>query len=118
MSKAESATVVSAAIGREKGHGSDLPAKYQGTAADRHDMSMLGKRQVLRRQFRFWTMLGFASTVMVAWEFCLLVSPFSLQDGGTPAVFWGLIICPFVMVPMYCSLAEVASMSPTAGGRC
>ncbi|TKA62774.1 hypothetical protein B0A55_13003, partial [Friedmanniomyces simplex] len=54
---------------------------------------------------------------MVAWEFCLLVSPFSLQDGGTPAVFWGLVICPLAMIPMYCSLAEVASMSPTAGGQ-
>ena len=45
-----------------------VPLEYQGTETDRHDMSMLGKRQVLRRQFRFWTMLGFASTVMVAWE--------------------------------------------------
>ena len=89
---------------------SNVPAKYVGTAADRRDMNMLGKKQVLRRQFKFSTMLGFASTVMVAWEFVLVVSPFTLQDGGTPGVFWGLIICPFVMMPMYASLAEVASM--------
>lgn len=88
----------------------NIPAKYQGTAFDRRDMSVLGKKQVLRRQFKFSTMLGFASTVMVAWEFCLLVSPFSLEDGGTAAVFWGLFISPFVMIPMYASLAEVASM--------
>lgn len=80
-------------------------------------MSMLGKTQVLRRQFKFSTMLGFASTVMVAWEFVLLVSPFGLEDGGTPAVFWGLLMSPLVMLPVYASLAEVASMSPTAGGR-
>lgn len=97
--------------------GSILPAKYGGTAADRMDMSMLGKKQVLRRQFSFSTMLGFASTVMVAWEFCLLVSPFGLSDGGTPAVFWGVIFSPVVLLPVYASLAEVASMSPTAGGR-
>lgn len=36
---------------------------YQGTAADRREMRMLGKKQVLRRQFKFVTMLGFASTV-------------------------------------------------------
>jgi hypothetical protein len=36
---------------------------YQGTAADRRDMRILGKQQVLRRQFKFVTMLGFASTV-------------------------------------------------------
>lgn len=68
--------------------GKALPARYVGTAADRHDMSILGKKQVLRRQFKFSTMLGFASTVMVAWEFVLLVSPFTLQDGGTAGVFW------------------------------
>ncbi len=65
-----------------------IPGKYRGTQFDRHDMSMLGKKQVLRRQFKFSTMLGFASTVMVAWEFVLLTSPFTLQDGGTPGVFW------------------------------
>jgi choline transport protein len=94
-----------------------VPKTYQGTAADRHEMSVLGKKQVLRRQFKFTTMLGFASTVMVAWEFVLLVSPFGLVNGGTPAVFWGLILSPVVMLPVYASLAEVASMSPTAGGK-
>lgn len=84
--------------------------KYRGTEADRHDMSILGKRQVLRRQFKFSTMLGFASTVMVAWEFVLFTTPFTLEDGGTGGVFWGLLICPFIMLPIYASLAEVASM--------
>lgn len=41
----------------------NVPDQYQGTAADRREMSMLGKKQVLRRQFKFMTMLGFASTV-------------------------------------------------------
>lgn len=79
-------------------------------------MKMLGKKQVLRRQFKFSTMLGFASTVMVAWEFVLIVAPFGLTNGGTPAVFWGILLSPFVLLPVYASLAEVASMSPTAGG--
>ncbi|KAK0794516.1 hypothetical protein LTR91_018459 [Friedmanniomyces endolithicus] len=118
MSKIELAEVrTTPVVDDDKAYGRDVPIKYRGTETDRLDMSMLGKTQVLRRQFKFWTMLGFASTVMVAWEFCLLVSPFSLEDGGTPAVFWGLIICPFIMMPMYASLAEVSSMSPTAGGQ-
>lgn len=94
-----------------------VPQKYAGTDFDKHDMSMLGKKQVLRRQFKFSTMLGFASTVMVAWEFILIVSPFSLANGGTPAVFWGLIMSPIVLLPVYASLAEVASMSPTTAGQ-
>lgn len=94
-----------------------MDEKYQGTSFDRTEMSMLGKKQVLRRQFKFSTMLGFASTVMVAWEFVLIVAPFELTNGGTPAVFWGIVSSPFVLLPMYASLAEVASMSPTAGGK-
>lgn len=96
---------------------SHISHKYAGTDFDRRDMSMLGKKQVLRRQFKFSTMLGFASTVMVAWEFILIVSPFSLANGGTPAVFWGLIMSPIVLLPVYASLAEVASMSPTTAGQ-
>jgi hypothetical protein len=54
---------------------------------------------------------------MVAWEFVLIVAPFGLTNGGTPSVFWGIILSPFVLLPVYASLAEVASMSPTAGGK-
>lgn len=32
---------------------SHVPHKYAGTDFDRHDMSMLGKKQVLRRTFKF-----------------------------------------------------------------
>ncbi|KAI7338264.1 hypothetical protein KC340_g992 [Hortaea werneckii] len=45
---------------------SSVPTKYRGTAADARDMKMLGKTQVLRRNFRFITMLGFARTVMAS----------------------------------------------------
>jgi hypothetical protein len=41
-----------------------VPKTYQGTAADRRELSILGKKQVLRRQFKFTTMLRFASTVV------------------------------------------------------
>lgn len=48
-----------------------LPQKYRGTPADQKDMRVLGKKQVLRRNFRFATMVGFASTVIVSWEILL-----------------------------------------------
>ncbi|KAK3622305.1 hypothetical protein LTR56_022270, partial [Elasticomyces elasticus] len=92
MSKGTSAATGASPMDGEKSlQHSIIPIKWQDTAADCHDMSVLGKKQVLRRQFRFWTILGFASKVMVAWEFCLLVSPFTLQDGGTAGIFRGLI---------------------------
>ena len=65
MSESKSARMEALAIDDgDKGRQGEVPLKYQGTAADRQDMSVLGKKQVLRRQFKFWTMLGFASTVV------------------------------------------------------
>lgn len=42
--------------------GTTVPEKYKGTRADQDDMVLLGKKQVLRRNFKFTTILGFAST--------------------------------------------------------
>ncbi|RMZ07444.1 hypothetical protein D0862_04274 [Hortaea werneckii] len=66
-----------------------VPTKYRGTAADARDMKILGKKQVLRRNFKFITMLGFASTVMASWEVLLVLFKLILVDGGTPNLFWG-----------------------------
>jgi hypothetical protein len=39
-----------------------LPDKFKGTKNDQDDMVLLGKKQVLRRNFKFTSILGFAST--------------------------------------------------------
>ena len=79
----------------EPGHvGSHVAEKYRGSAADRREMEMMGKQQVLRvsafifvvmrwmlisesqRNFHFATMFGFASMVIASWEMLLeCVSP-------------------------------------------
>lgn len=96
---------------------SNVPERYHGTADDAHDMNMLGKKQVLRRNFNFITMLGFASTCIASWEGILTYLGFALIDGGTPLLFWGFIVCAIGQTLVYASLAEMASMSPTAGGQ-
>ncbi|KAI7553141.1 amino acid transporter-like protein [Hortaea werneckii] len=96
---------------------SSVPTKYRGTAADARDMKILGKTQVLRRNFRFITMLGFASTVMASWEVLLVLFKLILVDGGTPNLFWGFLVDACGMLFVHASLAELASMSPTAGGQ-
>ncbi|KAI4187236.1 MAG: hypothetical protein L6R41_002954 [Letrouitia leprolyta] len=35
---------------------------------DRDDLARLGKKQVLKRNFGFMSMLGFSCTIMVTWE--------------------------------------------------
>ncbi|KAI7463086.1 amino acid transporter-like protein [Hortaea werneckii] len=96
---------------------SKVEAKYRGTAADQRDMKALGKTQELRRNFKFVTMLGFASTVMASWEVLLVLFKLILTDGGTPNLFWGFLVDACGMLFVYASLAELASMSPTAGGQ-
>ncbi|KAI7459984.1 amino acid transporter-like protein [Hortaea werneckii] len=118
MEKEEALNITTSSLReRDPFAGSHVPKEYQGTPTDRQDMHTLGRKQVLRRRFKFFTMLGFASTVMVAWEFVLVVSAFGLADGGKPAVFWGLLLSPVVLTPVYASLAEMASMRPTAAGQ-
>ncbi|RMZ77239.1 hypothetical protein DV738_g4527, partial [Chaetothyriales sp. CBS 135597] len=94
-----------------------VASKYKGTDADKREMSMLGKKQVLRRNFNFLTMLGFASTCIASWEGILTYLTFILIDGGTPLLFWGMIACGIGQTFVYASIAEMASMSPTAGGQ-
>ncbi|KAK5134388.1 hypothetical protein LTR08_006568 [Meristemomyces frigidus] len=94
-----------------------VPAKYRGTAVDRRDMVVLGKTQVLRRNFKFITMIGFASTVIASWEVMLPLFTFVLTDGGTADLFWGFLAVAPGMMLVYASLAELASMSPAAGGQ-
>jgi choline transport protein len=60
-------------------------------------------------------MLGFASTCIASWEGILTYLNFVLIDGGTPLLFWGFIACATCQTLVYASLAEMSSMSPTAG---
>lgn len=87
-----------------------VPLHFRGTQDDKHDMLVLGRKQVLRRHFNFFTMLGFSSTVMTAWEILPIVSVFPLEDGGLPIIFWAAVIGAIGLAFVYASLAEVASM--------
>ncbi|TKX25740.1 amino acid permease-1 [Elsinoe australis] len=95
----------------------DVAEKYRGTKNDKHDMNVLGKKQELRRNFNFITMLGFTSTCLASWEGLLVYLGFALTNGGTGLLFWGFIACAIGQALVYLSIAEMASMSPAAGGQ-
>ncbi|WEW60245.1 hypothetical protein PRK78_005730 [Emydomyces testavorans] len=101
-------------------------AKYMGTVTDRREMSALGKSQVLRRSlltgdaqrnFRFISILGFGSTLIATWEIILTLLSFGLMNGGTAGLVWGFIVIFAGATLVFASLAEMASMAPTAGGQ-
>ncbi|PTU24240.1 hypothetical protein P175DRAFT_0553513 [Aspergillus ochraceoroseus IBT 24754] len=91
--------------------------KYMGTVADRRDMNAMGREQVLRRNFRFISILGFGCTLISTWEVVLTLLSCALTDGGTAGLIWGFMIVTAGFSLVFASIAELASMSPTSGGQ-
>ena len=81
-----------------------------GTRHDVHDMNRMGKRQELRRNFRFISIVGFIMVLQSTWESVLLAAQYGLVNGGTAGLVWmtvGVIVGALCMIA---SLAEIASM--------
>ncbi|GLA57177.1 hypothetical protein AtubIFM54640_003302 [Aspergillus tubingensis] len=84
--------------------------KYMGTVRDQRDMSALGRVQVLRRNFRFISILGFGCTLISTWEVILTLLTSGLTDGGTAGLIWGFIIVTAGFALVFASIAEMASI--------
>lgn len=81
------------------------------THADQMDMRRLGKKQELRRNFRFTSILGFVGVAMGTWEVTLSATAAGLTNGGTGGMIWmfvGSFVCFGTIV---LSLAEMSSMA-------
>ncbi|KAK4494302.1 hypothetical protein PRZ48_014600 [Zasmidium cellare] len=84
---------------------------------DVRDMKRLGKKQELKRRFRFFTIGGYIMLLGLTWEFALTTSVFGLSNGGTAGAIWlNLAVCCFMFTAVL-SMAEMASIAPTAGGQ-
>ena len=81
-----------------------------GTQHDVYNMSRMGKRQELLRNFRFISIVGFIMILQSTWESVLLAAQYGLINGGTAGLIWmtvGVIVGALCMIA---SLAEIASM--------
>ncbi|RMZ70983.1 hypothetical protein GMOD_00008658 [Pyrenophora seminiperda CCB06] len=96
-----------------------------GIGHDASDMHRMGKRQELRRNFGLVSMMGF---VVVLQLLCLVTGPlvtdaavrytyYGLYNGGPAGVVCMMIITWLFVMAIVASLAEMASMAPTAGGQ-
>lgn len=86
------------------------------TSNDRKDMQRMGKEQELKRNFRLISSVAFTSCVMGTWEILLTTSTPALIAGGSPGLFWSMVWAYVGQTFVVLSLAEMASMAPTAGG--
>ncbi|KAE9987052.1 hypothetical protein EG328_003834 [Venturia inaequalis] len=95
----------------------NLSDRHHGTYHDVRDMGRLGKEQQFMRNFRFYSILGFTSTLMCTWEAMLSTSSLVLIDGGTAGMIWTYIGTVIFMTCVIASMADMASMAPTSGGQ-
>ncbi|KAK3117303.1 hypothetical protein LTR53_001484 [Teratosphaeriaceae sp. CCFEE 6253] len=97
--------------------GKTAVAQKGGTASDEREMQRMGKLQELRRSFKFIGIVGFVTILQATWESTLLANYPGLFNGGTGGVIWCTIAVWLLMLCLIASMAEMASMCPTAGGQ-
>jgi amino acid permease len=78
-------------------------------------MKAMGRKQLLDRNFGFISMVGFTTTMMATWEAVGFSLYGGLLCGGPVALIYGFMLCFMGTLATCCSIAELASMYPTAG---
>lgn len=87
------------------------------TYHDKIDMKRMGKKQELTRNFRTFSSIAFTTCVMGTWEILLTANTQGLIAGGSAGLFWSLVWAYAGQAFVILSLAEMASIAPTAGGQ-
>jgi choline transport protein len=84
---------------------------------DSHALALLGKKQVLKRRFGFWSLLGFAVCELITWETVLALFSEGFTNGGPAGLVYGFIIAWASTLSVYTVISELASMAPIAAGQ-
>ncbi|OAA53276.1 amino acid permease 2 [Cordyceps fumosorosea ARSEF 2679] len=95
----------------------DGDVAHKSTRLDVVSMQRMGRAQELVRHFRTLSMISFVALATSAWETNIFVFTQGLKDGGRPGVMYSLLWCFLGFVPVYLSMAEMASMAPIAGAQ-
>ncbi|KAM5455668.1 hypothetical protein MaudCBS49596_001569 [Microsporum audouinii] len=85
--------------------------------ADREELGRLGKKQVLRRGFRFLSILGFSCAVLITWEASLILFLTGLRNGGHAGIIYGYIVIWAGNLAVFTTLSELVSMAPISAGQ-
>lgn len=80
-------------------------------------LARLGKKQVLKRRFDFWSLFGFAVCELITWETVLALFSEGFENGGPSGLLYGFIIAWSSTLSVYTVISELASMAPIAAGQ-
>lgn len=95
-------------------HGNTIENKDQ---QDENAMEAVGKIQVVKRNFSFWTLFGLGASQMCTWEAVFFANVTAMVNGGPATLVYGFIYAILGALSTAASLAELASIYPTSGGQ-
>lgn len=84
---------------------------------DSNTLALLGKKEVLKRRFGFWSLFGFAVCELITWETVLALFSQGFNNGGPAGLVYGFIIAWSSTLSVYTVISELASMAPIAAGQ-
>lgn len=87
------------------------------SSSDTDTLALLGKKQVLRRRFGFWSLFGFAVCELITWETVLALFSQGFNNGGPAGLVYGFIIAWSSTLSVYTVISELSSLAPIAGGQ-
>ncbi len=94
-----------------------MPEILSKLTEDHDALARLGKQQVLKRRFGFWSLLAFAICELITWETVLALFAQGLDNGGPGGLVYGFIIAWLSTTSIYICISELASMAPVACGQ-
>ncbi|KAF7187537.1 putative amino-acid permease [Pseudocercospora fuligena] len=93
----------------------DVPTN--STFTDTQNMLRMGKRQELVRSFRLLSIAAFTAIATAAWELGLFLLSPGLINGGRSGLIYSTLWNFLGFLPVYLSMAEMASIAPIAGAQ-
>lgn len=91
--------------------------RASGISTDSETLARLGKKQVLKRRFGFWSLFAFAICELITWETVLALFTEGYTNGGPAGLVYGFLIAWLSTLSVYTVISELASMSPIASGQ-
>ncbi|KAF4466110.1 amino acid permease [Fusarium albosuccineum] len=85
--------------------------------SDATRLEQLGISSQLERSFSLPSLIGLCLCLMATWEASAAVLAQALLSGGAPCLFYNFVLTILCSLAIGASLAEIASIYPTAGGQ-
>ncbi|TGO35062.1 hypothetical protein BHYA_0172g00250 [Botrytis hyacinthi] len=90
---------------------------FIGTEVEKGEVLVAGHVEELRKDFSVWSLGSLCLCLMATWEALSSVVAAALANGGAPCLFYNYCISLIGSLAISSSLAEIASIWPTAGGQ-